>query len=512
MHRKLIVLSLLVIVSVHCQAPQWGECYFSSTVEGVQCSNVTVPLDWTDSSNSEEIYLYVSKVPRDQNVPYTGTIFFLNGGSGVGGACFAKNPAPWIRYYNSLGLDFVAPDFRGAGDSFPKLFCPGDPAGANVPDVECAELFQARYGSTGMYYWSITQGAYDLNYLISTLGGELNYVQGFSFGTFWGNRFLQVFPNAADAAHFDSFGSPNRYEYFLAYELVDWVGTSLLHKCTEDAFCGSNAGNGYPVDVNLRNLLEEAERGTLPCIASLPPQLEGTSWVSTFQQLFGALLGPKQVQLALVPPLLYRVRRCSSEDVDVIVHLWNLLFTPTNATVEPTDCSISSVILYNLFMSEGVQNPPPPPLETTLAHTKFSLFSAPVALLEESYVLYDTWPKYAWDQYVHGYPKVEIPLLLTNGDLDISTPWAQAIFSTHYYNTSIVKLPNCPHVSLLYSPVTNSLIPCGIQIAAQFFSSPERPINTTCVSYLKGIDWTVSTPMGKLTSQQFFGTSDAWGF
>jgi len=69
----------------------------------------------------------------------------------VGGRCFAEDPATWVKYYNSLGLDFVAPDIRGVADSVPRLDCPDDPDALRTPSIACAKYYatkSALYGCT----------------------------------------------------------------------------------------------------------------------------------------------------------------------------------------------------------------------------------------------------------------------------------------------------------------------------------------------------------------------------
>jgi len=371
-----LVVLLLNILWVAAQTPIWSSCPFNSTDPQVQCASVSVPLDWFNPQLGN-ISLFVSKIPR--TAQSLGTVWFLNGGSGVGGQCFAQKVEKWVSYYNSLGFDLVAPDFRGTGSSVPKIDCPDNIY--NVPSFECAAWLKNEFGPEGMYYYSLTQGSYDLNYLISTLGGSgPHYIQGDSFGTFWGQKYATIFPEQADAFIFESFIAMNRWTYFESTLVVDWVGRQVLRYCGLDPICGGRVAGGSDPEKAVEDMMNQIADGTFPCLSKLPSVMAPADgdWKTVFQFLLANFIQPDRNILTLIPALVYRIQRCSQSDVQVIYHLWNITRQLGNQDphrIRADPCDISNVILYNAFFQEGIQHIPPISIEGMIARAKTQLFS-----------------------------------------------------------------------------------------------------------------------------------------
>jgi len=164
-------------------------------------------------------------------------------------------------------------------------------------------------------------------------------------------------------------------------------------------------------------------------------------------------------------------------------------------------------------MSEGIQNPPPPTFEALKDKLGRQMFGPPLSIVAHTRALYDAWPKYNWDSYVHKFPNISIPLLTFNGDLDISAPWANAAYTSLVYNKPqqhLYRFPMIPHVALLTSPVFGSRVPCGLEIMTKWFLSGGKSVDSSCISNLKPLDWFASEAKSKEVSKQFFGTEDPW--
>mgnify|MGYP001047293703 CR=1 FL=1 len=418
---------------------------------------------------------------------------------------------------------------RGAGESVPRLDCPDDPNALNIPSIACAKYYAANFGTQGMSYFTITQASHDLAFLIDELGNEPNYIQGNSFGTFWGQRYLSMYPQQVAGGVIESFDVPDRWNYFEAFNNIDWVGKRVLMYCSEDTFCNANAGNGRDPTAVMEDLLWRADEGTLPCIAKLPAQTMAPDgdWRMALETLFGSLTGAAREPYAFVPPLVRRLVRCDDDDVNAIIHLWKQQFGgssmrnpqplvgPKPGKMNGRDsCTLSQVVLYNLFLSEGVQSPPPPSVTDMRAAFRLQLFTGPFSVMEHARGLYDAWPRYPLDKWAHHYPNTSIPILFFNGDLDISTPWANAAYSSLTYTRQghrLLRLPQVPHVGLLTSPVQGSPVPCGLDMATQFLASGGTLVNTTCINFLLPLDWMATSATAKAFSLSLFGTDDPWG-
>eukprot|EP01124_Arcella_intermedia_P016473 TRINITY_DN23088_c0_g1_i1.p1 TRINITY_DN23088_c0_g1~~TRINITY_DN23088_c0_g1_i1.p1 ORF type:complete len:376 (+),score=73.30 TRINITY_DN23088_c0_g1_i1:543-1670(+) len=373
-----------------------------------------------------------------------------------------------------------------------------------------------------MYYYSLTQGAYDLNYLIETLGGPgPHYVQGDSFGTFWGQKYATIFPEQADAFVFESFVAMNRYSYFEAPQLVDWVGRQILNYCGLDPVCAGRVTKGTDVVTTVEGIFRDIKAGTFPCLSQLPSEIApDNDWYTAFQELFGHLLGTTRSQIPLTPAFVYRLQRCSAEDVKVITYFWNVsrVEPPPDFTTTASPCDISNVILYNMLWVEGINEVPPPSYEEIYQISRSSLFTPHISDFKHNRELYDAWPRYAPDKWNRKMPQTSKPILLVAGDVDLSTPYPQSASAYLSYkeanpNTyiSFVHLPTCPHVALLNS-MTPSGIPCGLTVVTQFFQNGGQLKDDSCTKSINPVDWLFETPSSQNWSIHFFGVADGWGY
>ena len=488
--------------------PTWGRCTFntSSVPFPVRCANVSVPRDWYHQSDAPLLptTVFVSIVEAPNSI---GTVWFLNGGSGVGGACGPGSQ--WMNYYASLGFSVALPDFRGAGMSTPKLYCPGDPNGLMDPTIECAKHFNTTFGGRGMYNFSITQGSHDLAYLIATLTPANNsvFIQGDSFGSFWGQRYLAIYPQQLTGAMIESFPAPNRWQYFQAADNIQWASTRLLEYCAEDAECQAHLGGGMDTDAFLAKIVELSRAGVAGC--GLGNKL-GPNTTTQFQVLLGSIIGSAATYrpvLSYLPAVLYRFARCDDTDAALLLSLIDKVGTKGEGvhhhhglTDSSTVCDISQVALYNLFFSEGVDRTTVPSANELAHHLSKLLAQVPLSLIEGMRMVYSHWPLYDYDQYHGVYSNTTRPVLFVNGDLDISCPWEQAAFTQLYYpgsNHRLFRLPTCPHVSFLNSPVDNSPVPCGLQLMAEFLQGGYNNVTAMsgdCAAHIVPLDFMGTSP------------------
>jgi len=162
-----------------------------------------------------------------------------------------------------------------------------------------------------------------------------------------------------------------------------------------------------------------------------------------------------------------------------------------------------------MYMSEGV-DPNPPSLTQIHSQLKKQYFGPPTTIVNLSRALYDVWPRYPHDHYWKKLSTTTKPLLLINGDIDISTPWSACVVAMNGYvekeNVISVLVPTTPHVSFFESPVKNSPVPCTMQIVVSFYQSGGKSTNSSCLSEMVSMKWKGDTKL----SQQIYGTPDAW--
>ena len=184
----------------------WEDCG-----SGVDCTTVRAPLDWA-SPDGDEIELAVSRVRSTGKS--SGSLLVNPGGPGGSGYDFVRDS---IRYVASPELldnfDMVGWDPRGVGRSSAVTCLEGEAKDELLfgewendydTDAWVAELERSASAyadacavNTGALLEFVDSGstAHDMNLLRALLGDEkLNYL-GYSYGSFFGTMFAELFPD-----------------------------------------------------------------------------------------------------------------------------------------------------------------------------------------------------------------------------------------------------------------------------------------------------------------------------
>ncbi|MGC5223828.1 alpha/beta hydrolase [Micromonospora sp. DT81.3] len=188
------------------QTLQWTDC------DGFDCTMVTAPLNWADPS-AGEVELSVIRQPATGG-DAIGSLLTNPGGPGVSGVDLIRDSASFAVGERLMqDYDVIGFDPRGVGESTPVtcLDAAGmdaylydiPPAPRGTPEWEAhlddgnrrfAEACQAN--SDGILEFITTDSAArDLDLLRAVLGDEkLNYL-GYSYGTFLGATYAELFPD-----------------------------------------------------------------------------------------------------------------------------------------------------------------------------------------------------------------------------------------------------------------------------------------------------------------------------
>ncbi|KAI4864053.1 TAP-like protein-domain-containing protein [Hypoxylon rubiginosum] len=211
------------------QGLQWGPCNLNTTLP-VQCAKLTVPLDYTNSSDSRTISLDVIKYPA-QKEPKRGSILLNFGGPGQDGLnsmlAYAPIQGPITGGYH----DLISWDPRGTGNTLLFNCFPVDPTGyyaglgntlASAADTAVGLLWaQGQIISETCYnqlkdigdYVGMAFVARDMMSIVDALGedGLLRY-WGISGGTTLGATVAAMFPDKVDKVVLD--GVMNAHQYY----------------------------------------------------------------------------------------------------------------------------------------------------------------------------------------------------------------------------------------------------------------------------------------------------------
>ena len=148
-----------------------------------------------------------------------------------------------------------------------------------------------------------------------------------------------------------------------------------------------------------------------------------------------------------------------------------------------------------------------------VAHVDGLHYSVPAVALAPQRITFDAWPTYTLDKWATVTSTTTKPFLMFNGDLDISTPWDNAVTTTEFYNKTtqmLLRLPMVPHVGFLFSPLPNTQLTCGMKMAMSFFNSNGSSVDSSCIAEIIPLDFVGGgdSEIVKLV----FGTADLWEY
>ena len=223
-----LCLSLFPVGSSQAAAPvpriNWSRCYreFGFPFE---CATVPVPLDYSNPG-AASILISVVRLPASDPAHKIGSIFFNPGGPGGSGVDFVLFAGPFL-YTEELRarFDLVGFDPRGIARST-ALRCFGSPRQwtpyftpfAFPITLEQADVWEAadRYlddacaqrASAIINHMSTADTARDLDLLRQAVGDPMLTYAGYSYGTFLGVTYANLFPNKVRALVVDGVLDP----------------------------------------------------------------------------------------------------------------------------------------------------------------------------------------------------------------------------------------------------------------------------------------------------------------
>jgi pimeloyl-ACP methyl ester carboxylesterase len=215
---------------------------------GAQCGNLTVPLDYA-RPNGRTITVAMSRLPATDRANRLGTLLLNTGGPGSSGLGDVLPVREWLRDAGTR-YDLIGMDPRFVGRSTP-LDC-GWPAGtwlrAGGPDrasFESTAAFEAdlarrcaqRHGDV-LPYVTTRNTARDMDAIRAALAEPTLSYLGYSYGTYLGAVYAQMFPTRVGHMVLDSAVDPTGYGPRLLREvgeaneaaLQDWTKwTAVRH-------------------------------------------------------------------------------------------------------------------------------------------------------------------------------------------------------------------------------------------------------------------------------------------
>jgi pimeloyl-ACP methyl ester carboxylesterase len=226
----LLALAAMLSLAVPAQAtPAVPALDWTGCGDGFECATARVPLDY-DRPNGRTITLALTRLPAADPDRRIGSLFPNPGGPGGSGVQFVRDAARFVYSPETLArFDIVGMDPRGIGASTPvRCFTSAAEEAAFEADwpifpvtrtqerlsagksTELARRCQALSGWL-LPHVGTANVARDLDRMRQAVGDEqLTYV-GYSYGTFLGATYANLFPKRVRALVLDAVVDPTRY-------------------------------------------------------------------------------------------------------------------------------------------------------------------------------------------------------------------------------------------------------------------------------------------------------------
>lgn len=142
---------------------------------------------------------------------------------------------------------------------------------------------------------------------------EKIYLYGVSYGSYWANRFLQMYPNFLDSVVLDGIAPPQMLEFVFYDRAANQVGLRTMEQCKLNPTCKDKINEPSLTIENAFKHLEERNH----CKEGIE-NLTSEKLRRTFFQFLA-----KTQEKVLILPILYRINRCNNQDIIILKHFQN---------------------------------------------------------------------------------------------------------------------------------------------------------------------------------------------
>jgi len=469
-----------------------------------ECALVQVPLDWDQADDSREITVFVRRFRGEGNADGARQAWALDGGPGFAGDGFTD---PAIRnVFLDAGYDLYIPTHRGTVYGT-GLECPEQQSVASAengrvtPDEfpACVAALRDQWGDDLAHFDSLA-AARDVRHLMERSGVSPKHpavAYGGSYGSYWGQRLLQVAPELLAGVWLDSI-----VDLEASFERADVnshdAGMRLLHACEADSECASRLP--APVDELVRRVVASYRAGD-GCG-------QGERDQEQIQALFYRLLSSRPADQALVAPLLVRADRCTPADEAAIEHaLTELVAPPPPSQDRPPAYNPlinRHIMLAELFRYDRDREDVELASNEHLFSVRADAFMASIASV-----------------YGPGHQRslpAEIPsstahLVLWQGGIDpLDRPeWATSTAERWRAGpVSLVELPFAGHSVVRYA-VDADGTRCALEMLSAFLADPSAELDRACLDRVPKFDIAATGTDTAEAAVRWFGTADVWG-
>ncbi len=468
----------------------WSPCDAAGDAP-LECASVEFPLDHAEP-DGETISIGLRRVRGSGRG--ARQLWYLPGGPGdaVGGAL-----GRLAAILDDPELDVYGIDHRGTGASAdlrcPVEESPDSPDGSEITSEEWAAcIAHISATRTDLEQLTVTQSARDLGVAIRRVGDDAEragvarpraFVFGASYGSFWANRYLHLFPDQPAGVILDGI-VPADWSFAEFDASLDRTARVWLERCAVDAECVARMGPDPATTIE----------GVLARLDDGHCQMLGVD-ARMARILMGVVLMVDDIPNGLIPAMAYRWGRCEWQDQMVLMHFIRGVISGVGEA-----SSHSPVLQRHVALSEvwNASDPSAESAEAALAGT--------VATTEVSAsfaATYPGWPRYAPDPLDGVQAAYDGPMLLLHGGLDPTMSVdrlaeVRAGYAGDGHTFAII--PEAGHVTINYSE-------CARAMYRAFLTDPEAELDVGCVADEEFASLEIDGP----TSIDLFGTADLWG-
>ncbi|OWZ01904.1 Serine protease [Phytophthora megakarya] len=467
-----------------------------------ECAVYSAPLCYpgickTPKSVNHLVDIFVKRFPATTGDPETASnVWLLQGG-----------PVESIMYLLHSQLEgkvnVYTMDHRGTGRST-RLDCVAAQLTTypltnelNVTDIPaCAHDLQKKYGNLASF--STTTAATDLVTFISKYtNGASTIMYGGSYGTMLVERVMHLAPPEVVGYVLDGIattsGAPAS-EFMYASKVDEEFGKvadDFMDLCEQESSCKPHfEPNG--LKSTLQDVIESFDNNPKsPCAALVKNSNNSNDPPSS---ILRNALGTVLIDLftrTLIPPVVYRLNRCSAADIDVLKQFFTTVSASNQATA--ADAAFESSLLYDLIVFSEMWETPQVPMtemksrftDATLSYGVFTMSPLYCAFSKEKSSSCNEFNVsnyegngiiYKRDQYWNKTATIpnQASVLLLSGRLDTQTPhkYAESLFKVlDGDKKELVTFDYAPHATIMSTPmdgVTLEPNSCGINIFASY--------------------------------------------
>ena len=398
-------------------------------------------------------------------------------------------------------------------------------------DGACAQILQNQYGDLASF--SVTSAATDISIFISNhTNGASTIVYGVSAGTMQVQRLMQLDPPSVNGYVLDGAVAyavtPDKKTYWSDYD-ADFasVGETFMKLCAQDRDCASHF-KATSLSATLHHLLQNFDSNPNSTCAALVANSSQDEPVVVLQTTLGGLLLDSSTR-SLIPPLVHRLNRCDSYDVNILT----VFFATASQKVSVPDKAEAYVSGLHSFVetfSEMWKTPSPTYDDLYTRAKTLSMTNYMTSWYVPYYCLYSKerspacdgieFDKYEANPMIYRRDKFwgktaivssHASVLQLHGRLDPMNPYKHGESLFKALDTSkkeLIAFDYAPRVTIETTPYGDGGKNCGMELLLSFVRSNAdlKRVDKSCVGKMPAFNMKVAPEL----VSTYFGTEDVY--